>query len=61
MLGTKLILISAEISSILCAILLVWMICLGEVEGDEVKAFVITMFIIFAIMFQSMQQSIKWK
>jgi hypothetical protein len=61
MLGTKIILIAAEISAILCAILLVWMICLGDVEADEVKAFFISIFIIVAIMLQSFQQSIPWK
>ena len=60
MTGTKIILIAAEISSLLCAILLVWMIALGEVENDIVKAFFTTMFIICAIVFQSMQQRIKW-
>ena len=61
MLGTKIILIAAEISAILCAILLVWMICLGDVEADEVKALCISIFIIVAIMLQSFQQSIPWK
>ena len=61
MLGTKLILIAAEIAAIVCAILLVWSICLKEVEADEIKAFVITMFIVVAIMLQSWQQSIPWK
>ena len=61
MLGTKIILIAAEIAAILCAILLVWMICLGEVEADEVKAAFVSMFIITAIMLQSFQQSIPWK
>ena len=59
--GTKIILITAEISSILCAILLVWMICIGEVEPDEMKAAFISMFIITAIMLQSFQQNIKWQ
>lgn len=54
-------LITAEISAILSAILLVWMICLGEVEADEVKAFFISIFIIVAIMLQSFQQTIPWK
>ena len=60
MTGTKVILIAGEISALLCAILLVWMICLGEVEADEVKAAFISMFIIAAIQLQSMQQRIKW-
>lgn len=59
--GTKIILISAEVSSMLCAILLVWMICFGNVEADEIKAFFISMFIICSVMFQAMQQNIKWK
>ena len=61
MLGTKIILIAAEIAAILCAILLVWMVCLGDIEADEVKAGFISMFIITAIMLQSFQQSIPWK
>ena len=58
---TKLILIAVEISATLCALLLVWVICLGEVETDAVHAFLISMFIIAAIMLQSMQQNIPWK
>ena len=54
-------LIAAETSAILCAILLVWMICLGDIEADEVKAFFISVFIITGIMLQSFQQSIPWK
>ena len=61
MLGTKIILIAGEISSTLCAIILTWAICLGEVEADEVKAACISIFIIAAIQLQSMQQSIPWK
>ena len=61
MLGTKLILIAGEISAILCALILTWAICLGEVEADAVKAAFISMFVICGIMLQSMQQSIPWK
>lgn len=61
MLGTKIILIAGEMSSILCALILTWAICLGEVEADAVKAAFISMFIVCAIMLQSMQQNITWK
>ena len=61
MLGTKIILIAAEIAAIVCAILLVWMVCLGDVEADEVKAFFISMFIFTAIFLQAYQQDIPWK
>ena len=61
MLGTKIILIAAEIASIVCAILLVWMVCLGDVEADEVKAAFISMFIFTAIFLQAYQQDIPWK
>ena len=60
MTGTKIILIAGEISAILCALILIWAICLGDVEADEVKAAFISMFIIAAIQLQSMQQRIKW-
>ena len=60
MTGTKVILIAAEIAALVCSLVLIWMIALEEVENDIVKAFITTMFIICAIMFQSMQQRIKW-
>lgn len=58
---TKLTLIAAELSCIILAISLIWAICLGEVEGDIIKAFYITVFVIASIMLQSCQQEIKWE
>lgn len=61
MIGTKIILISAEISAILCAIILAWSIGLEETEPSVEKAFAESIFIIAAVGLQSVQQSISWK
>ena len=59
--GTKIILITQEVCMIMCALLLVWGAMLGQFVLDETKAFFISMFIIAAVMLQSVQQSIKWQ
>lgn len=57
--SVKSLLIAGEISALLCAIMLVWAVCLEEIECDVVTATFITMFIVCSIVLQSMQQEIK--
>ena len=57
--SVKSLLIAGEIASILCAIMLVWAVCLEEIECDAVTATFITIFVVSAIVLQSMQQEIK--
>lgn len=57
--SVKSLLIAGEISAVLCAIILVWAVCLKEIECDAVTATFITMFVVSAIVLQSMQQEIK--
>ena len=57
--SVKSLLIAGEISALLCAIMLVWAVCLEEIECDAVKATFITIFVVSAVVLQSMQQEIK--
>lgn len=60
MFQSKVLLISAEISALVCMALLFYMCVSGETEFDAPKALFALLCAGYAVMLQSIQQSIPW-